>query len=157
VVFGLTMWRPSPILTPCALLLALAISLVGCASVTVVRLQPDLIKTPPGTEPLAGIQTTCTGFYIATLGIPEADLDCAINDLLHKAARELGASALIGLRFEVTPDNGIWWLTKLLGVRTARASAIAVVNLDTEKDDAGTPPPLMPPRLPPPPAMAAPR
>lgn len=126
----------------------------ACASVDVVRLQPSLLQTPKGTEPLAGIQATCLGFYLLTLGIPEADLDKAINELLLKEAKKLGADRVINLRFEGTPAHGIWWLTKLLGFRYARASGIAVVaeSGGDEKSPQGSPPAL---RLPPPPPAAA--
>ena len=103
------------------------VAVCGCASVDVVRLQPDLLHTPRGTEPLAGIQTTCLGFYLFTVGIPEADLDKAVNELLFKEAKKLGADRVINLRFEGTPGHGIWWLTKLFGFRSAQASGIAVV------------------------------
>ena len=109
--------------------------LCGCASVDVVRLQPDLLQTPEGTEPLAGIQTTCLGFYLFTVGIPEADLDKAVNELLFKEAKKLGADRIIDLRFSATPGGGIWWLTKLLGFRSATASGIAVVAQPGEATD----------------------
>ncbi len=103
------------------------VALIGCASVDVVRLQPDLLHTPRGTEPLAGIQTTCLGFYLFTVGIPEADLDKAVNELLLKEAKKLGADRVVNLHFRGTPGGGIWWLTKLFGFRSAQASGIAVI------------------------------
>ena len=128
----------------------------GCASVDVVRLQPDLLHTPKGTEPLAGIQTTCLGFYLFTVGIPEADLDKAVNELLFKEAKKLGADRIINLQFEGTPGSGIWWLTKLFGFRSARASGIAVVAEPAAdpgeggEDSGGRPPIIAPPVLEPP-------
>ncbi len=128
----------------------------GCASVDVVRLQPDLLHTPRGTEPLAGIQTTCLGFYFFTVGIPEADLDKAVNELLLKEAKKLGADRVINLRFQGTPGNGIWWLTKLFWFRSAQASGIAVVAEPAGVDDGGggddgaKPPIIAPPSLGPP-------
>lgn len=129
-------------------LLAAVAMLGGCASVDVVRIQPDLLKTPEGTEPLAGIQAHCTGFYLFTIGIPDATLDKAINELLLREARKLGADRVIDLRFEATPSHGIWWLTKLLWWRSASASAIAVVK-EHGGDAKGHPPPLELPPLPP--------
>ena len=127
----------------------------GCASVDVVRLQPDLLHTPRGTEPLAGIQTTCLGFYLFTVGIPEADLDKAVNELLLKEAKKLGADRVINLRFEGTPGNGIWWLTKLFWFRSARASGVAVVAEPASDDGTGNsgdgaaekPPIIAPPKF----------
>ncbi len=132
--------------------LLVLICLASCASVDVVRLQPDLLQVPRGTEPLAGIQVQCVGFYLFTMGIPECDMDRAVNELLFKEARKLGAERLVDLKFEGTPGDGIWWLTKLLGFRTASASAIAVmVESGGEDEDAGPAPPPMPIPPPPPP------
>jgi hypothetical protein len=128
-------------------LLAAALLLCGCASVDVVRIQPDLLKTPEGTEPLAGIQARCTGFYLFTLGIPEATLDKVINEMLLKKARELGADRIINLQFDATPSHGWWWITKLLWWRSASATAIAVVK-EHGADATGRPPPLELPPMP---------
>ena len=49
------------------------------------ELQPDLIQTPKGTEPLAGIQASCLGFYLFTLGIPEADLPKLFREFFRAA------------------------------------------------------------------------
>jgi hypothetical protein len=114
------------------LLVAFMLAAWGCSSVEVVRLQPDLLKTPRGTEPLAGIQASCIGFYVFTLGAPECDLDRVVNELLMKKARQIGAKNLTVLRFSGTPETGVWWLTKLLWFRTARATAIAVMASDDD-------------------------
>ncbi|MCA9672224.1 MAG: hypothetical protein KC503_41805 [Myxococcales bacterium] len=118
-------------------LIALALASSGCSSIEVVRLQPDILHTPRGTEPLAGLQATCMGFYFFTLPIPEAHLDKVINDMLIKEAKKIGADKLVGLRFDVTPSHGIWFLTKLLWWRVATAWAIAVV---AERNPAPLPP-----------------
>ncbi len=135
----------------CTLTLILVL-LPACASVDVVRLQPDLLQTPKGTEPLAGIQVECVGFYLFTIGIPECDMDRAVNDLLFKEARKLGAERLINLKFEGTPGGGIWWLTKLLGLRFASASAVALMVEAGEEKESGPAPPPMPIPPPPPPS-----
>jgi hypothetical protein len=112
----------------------------GCSSVDVVRLQPDQLQLPKGMEPIAGIQTTCIGFYLFTLGIPEADLDKAVNELLMKEAKKIGADKVMDLRFDATPSHGLWWLTKLLGFRMASAWGIAI-RAEPPVDDPGPPPP----------------
>jgi len=123
----------------------------SCSSVDVVRLQPDLIHVPKGMEPVAGIQATCLGFYLFSLGMPDADLEKAVNELLMTRARELGAEKVTGLRFEATPGHGIWWLIKLLGFRSATAWGVAVkAEPGAEQGGAGEPPP--PPIPLPPPA-----
>ena len=131
-------------------LLPLALLLCSCATVDVVRLQPGLLQVPEGTEPLAGIRARCVGFYLFTLGIPDCDMDKVVNELLFAEARKLGAERLLDLRFDGTPEGGIWWLTKLFWFRSSTASAIAVMLEDGgETKDEGPAPPPMP--IPPPP------
>lgn len=110
------------------LLVFFAVYWSACSHVEVVRLQPDLLHTPAHTEPLAALHATCSGFYFFTLGLPSADPDKAVNELLIKEARRLGAHRLIDLHVEVTPSTGVWWLTKLFWFRTASAHAIAVMQ-----------------------------
>lgn len=131
---------------------ALSLGLVcACSSVDVVRLQPDLIQVPKGMEPVAGIQATCLGFYLFTLGLPDADLEKAVNELLMKEARKLGAERVMDLRFEGTPGGGIWWLSKLLGFRSASASGVAIrAEPGAGEKEEAPPPPLT---LPPPPEV----
>lgn len=120
-----------------------ALVAVSCSSVDVVRLQPDLIEVPEGMEPVAGIQATCLGFYLFTLGIPEADLEQAVNELLMEQARKIGAERVMNLRFDATPGGGIWWLTKLLGFRSASASGVAIKREPgAGKVEQAPPPPL---------------
>ena len=129
-------------------LVALAVGAVvsGCSSVDVVRLQPDQLHTPRGTEPIAGIQTTCLGFYLFTLGLPEADLEKAINELLMKEAKKIGADRVMDLRFDATPGGGIWWLSKLLWFRMASAWGVAIKAEPAGEGENGAPPiPLPPP------------
>jgi hypothetical protein len=119
----------------------------SCSSVDVVRLQPDQLDVGKGMEPVAGIQATCLGFYLFTLGLPEADLDKAINELLMKEAKKIGAQKVIDLHFDQTPGGGIWWLTKLLGFRSATAWGIAI-RPEPGADDVSMPPPPPPPPAP---------
>jgi hypothetical protein len=133
----------------CPLVAALCLSLTaaGCSSIEVVRLQPDQLRTPRGTEPVAALQTTCLGFYLFTLGLPEADLEKAVNELLMKEAKKIGADRVIDLRFDATPSGGIWWLSKLFFFRMASAWGIAIRADSTaqEKDEQVAPVPLPPP------------
>jgi hypothetical protein len=123
----------------------------SCSSVDVVRLQPDQLDVGKGMEPVAGIQATCLGFYLFTLGLPEADLDKAVNELLMKEARKIGAERVIDLHFDQTPGGGIWWLTKLLGFRSATAWGVAI-----RSEPGGNGGSMPPPPLPPPPPASAP-
>jgi hypothetical protein len=118
----------------------------SCSSVDVVRLQPDLIQVPQGMEPVAGIQATCLGFYLFTLGIPEADLEKAVNELLMEEARKVGGEKVMNLRFDATPGGGIWWLLKLLGFRSATAWGVAIKaepGADAQEGGEAPPPPLV--------------
>jgi hypothetical protein len=126
-----------------------AVLAAGCSSVDVVRLQPDQLHLPKGMEPIAGIQTTCLGFYLFTLGLPEADLEKAVNELLMKEAKKIGADKVMDLRFDATPSHGLWWLTKLLGFRMASAWGIAI-RAEPGAEEPGPPPPPPPLPLPPP-------
>lgn len=110
-----------------ALVLLIFTFMIGsCASVDVVRLKPDQLHTLKGMEPVAGIQATCWGFYLFTLGLPDADLDKAVNELLMKEAKKIGADRVVDLHFDATPSHGIWWLTKLFFFRSATAWGIAI-------------------------------
>jgi hypothetical protein len=128
-------------------LAVVAVALVSCSSVDVVRLQPDMVEVPEGMEPVAGLQTTCLGFYLFTLGIPAADLEKAVNELLMKEARKIGADRVMNLQFDATPEGGIWWLTKLLGFRSASASGVAIRKEAGFEGGEGAPPPpvILPP------------
>ncbi len=131
-------------LRPLLVALLVGLAFPGCSSVDVVRLQPDQLHTPKGTEPIAGIQTTCLGFYLFTLGLPEADLEKAINELLMKEAKKIGADRVMDLRFDATPGGGIWWLSKLLWFRMASAWGVAI-KAETDSEGAVQPIPLPPP------------
>lgn len=116
------------------LLLRVAVTtfaLGACTSVELVRLRtgPPRVGDTRAQDVLVGVQTSCLGFYVGTIGIPTCDLDRVLNELLHGAAKQIGAERLLELRLEGTPDSGIWWLTKLLWFRSARASALAVVAM----------------------------
>jgi hypothetical protein len=125
--------------------------LSACSSIDVVRLQPDQFYAPKGMEPVAGIQATCVGFYLFTLGLPEADLEKAVNELLMKTAKKIGADRVTDLHFDATPGGGLWWLTKLLGFRTATASGVAI-RAENGGDEGGSDATPAPPVTLPPPA-----
>ena len=114
-----------------------------------VRLQPDQLQVIKGMEPLAGIQTRCVGFYFLTLGMPEATLEKAVNELLMKEAKKMGAVRVTHLRFDATPEHGFWWLSKLFGFRFAYAWGIALIKspeTPTSKEEPPAPLPLPPSR-----------
>jgi uncharacterized protein YbjQ (UPF0145 family) len=57
--------------------------------------------------------------------------------MLVAAAKTLGADKVVDIKVDITPDDGIWTLRKLLGWRSAEASGVAVV---VEDDPAAAPP-----------------
>jgi len=48
----------------------------------------------------------------------------------YSGASALGADKVVNIQVDITPDDGIWTLRKLLGWRTAEASGVAVVVED---------------------------
>jgi len=108
-------------------LAALALALGACSSVSTVRLQPENVAVGPGLEAVAAIQANATSAYVLFVPLPGGvDLDRVVNRMLIVAAKTMGADKVVDLRFDVTPDHGVWTLRKLLGWRSAEASGIAV-------------------------------
>jgi uncharacterized protein YbjQ (UPF0145 family) len=54
--------------------------------------------------------------------------------MLLAAAKTLGADKVVDIKVDITPDDGIWTLRKVLGWRSAEASGVAVVV----EDEAGS-------------------
>lgn len=104
-----------------------AVALVGCSSVSTVRVQPENVAAGPGLRPIAAIQVNASSAYFLFIPIPgKVDLDRVVNRMLIVAAKTMGADKVANLEFDVTPDSGIWTLRKLIGWRSARASGVAV-------------------------------
>lgn len=100
---------------------------LGCTSVTTVRLQPETVEVGPGMRPIAAIQSNVISAYLFFIPIPGGvDLDNVVNRLLVVTAKTMGADKITNLRFDITPEHGIWKLRKLVGFRSAQASGIAV-------------------------------
>jgi hypothetical protein len=107
----------------------------ACTSVTTVRLQPEAVQAGPGLRPLAAIQANASSMYVLFVPVAgEVSLDRVVNQLLIVRAKTLGADKIAQLELEITPDDGIWALRKLLGWRSARASGIAVQITDLPPD-----------------------
>jgi len=104
-----------------------AIALAACSSVSTVRLQPENVHAGAGLEAVAAIQANAMTTYVLFVPLPGGvDLDRVINRMLIVAAKTMGADKVVDLRFEITPDHGVWTLRKLLGWRSAQAAGIAV-------------------------------
>ena len=116
--------------------LALAAALVvvsACSSVTTVRVQPESLYVGPKLRPIAVVHAQVTSAYFLFIPIPgHVDLDRVVNRMLLSAAKSLGADKVVNIQVDITPDDGVWVLRKLLGYRSAQASGVAVVVEDKD-------------------------
>ena len=112
-----------------ALAMALALGAgPGCSSVNTVRVQPESMYVGPGLRPIAVVHAQVTSAYILFIPIPGGvDLDRVANRMLIAAAKAMGADKVVNIQVDITPDNGIWALRKILGYRSASASGVAVI------------------------------
>ncbi len=109
----------------------------ACSSVQTVRVQPDNVYVGPHLRPIAIVHAQVTSAYFMFIGIPgHVDLDQVVNRMLLPAAKLLGADKVVDIKVDLTPDDGVWTLRKVLGWRTAEASGVAVV---VEPETADTP------------------
>lgn len=109
-------------------LAALLCAAAACSSVQTVRVQPDNVYVGPHLRPIAVVHAQVTSAYFMFIGIPgHVDLDHVVNRMLLPAAKLLGADKVVDIKVDLTPDDGVWTLRKVLGWRTAEASGVAVV------------------------------
>src|SRR5205085_11591830 len=96
-----------------------------------VRVQPESVYVGPHLRPIAVVHAQVTSAYLFFIAIPGGvELDHVVNRMLIAAAKELGADKVVDIKVDITPDDGIWTLRKLVGWRSAEASGIAVVVED---------------------------
>lgn len=121
-----------------AAVVTLAAALAGataCSSVTTVRVQPESVAVGPHLRPIAVVHAQVTSAYVLFIPIPGGvDLDRVVNRMLIASAKAIGADKVVDIKVDITPDDGIWTLRKVLGWRTAEASGIAVVVEDPPAD-----------------------
>jgi hypothetical protein len=111
--------------------LAMCVTAVACSSVSTVRVQPESVYVGPHLRPIAIVHAQVTSAYVLFIPIPGGvELDHVVNRMLIAAAKQLGADKVVDIKVDITPDDGIWTLRKLLGWRTAEASGVAVVVED---------------------------
>ena len=109
-------------------LAAVTLVAVGCSSISTVRVQPDNLYVGPGLRPIAVIHAQVTSAYLFWIPIPgHVDLDYVVNRMLLATAKALGADKVVDIQVDITPDDGIWALRKLIGYRSASASGVAVM------------------------------
>ena len=114
----------------------------ACSSISTVRVQPESLYVGPHLRPIAIVHAQVTSAYVLWIAIPgHVDLDQVVNRMLVVAAKTLGADKVVDIKVDITPDDGIWTLRKVLGWRSAEASGVAVVVEDDKEAPAAAPPP----------------
>ena len=109
-------------------LVAALAAVTACSSITTVRVQPETVFVGPRLRPIAVIHAQVTSAYLLWIPIPgHVDLDHVVNRMLLATAKALGADKVVDIKVDITPENGIWTLRKLLGWRSASASGVAVM------------------------------
>jgi hypothetical protein len=110
------------------IVLVAVLATAACSSISTVRVQPETVYVGPHLRPIAVIHAQVTSAYLLWIPIPgHVDLDYVVNRMLLATAKALGADKVVDIRVDLTPDNGIWTLRKLLGWRSAEASGVAVM------------------------------
>jgi hypothetical protein len=104
------------------------IALGACSSISTVRVQPESVHVGPGLRPIAVIHAQVTTACLLFFEIPGGvDLDRVVNRMLLASAKALGADKVVDIKVDITPDDGIWKLRRLIGWRSAQASGVAVI------------------------------
>jgi hypothetical protein len=110
------------------LALTAALACAACSSISTVRVQADNVHVGPNLRPIAVIHAQVTSAYVLFVPLPgHVDLDRVVNQMLIATAKSLGADKVVNIKVELTPDDGIWALRRVLGWRSAEASGVAVV------------------------------
>lgn len=120
---------------------AFVTSAVACSSISTVRVQPENVHVAKGLRPIAVVHAQVTSFELLFFEIPgHVTLDYVVNRMLIHAAKQLGADKVVDIKVDITPDDGIWVLRRLIGWRSAQASGVAVVVEDEAPAPLATPP-----------------
>jgi hypothetical protein len=126
---------------------AFVTSALACSSISTVRVQPENVHVAKGLRPIAIVHAQVTSFELLFFEIPgHVSLDYVVNRMLIRAAKNLGADKVVDIKVDITPDDGIWVLRRIVGWRSAEASGLAVVVED--QAPAPAPIPATPPAAP---------
>ena len=118
-----------------------AVVATGCSSISTVRVQPESLYVGPRLRPIAVVHAQVTSAYLLLIPIPgHVDLDRVVNRMLLSAAKALGADKVVNITVDITPDDGVWVLRRLIGWRSAQASGVAVVVEDEAPAAPAAPP-----------------
>jgi hypothetical protein len=124
---------------------AFVTSAVACSSISTVRVQPENVHVAKGLRPIAVVHAQVTSFELLFFEIPgHVSLDYVVNRMLIHAAKQMGADKVVDIKVDITPDDGIWVLRRILGWRSAQASGIAVVVEDEPAPATSPTPPAAP-------------
>lgn len=122
---------------------------VACSSISTVRVQPENVHVGKGLRPIAVVHAQVTSFELLFFEIPgHVSLDYVVNRMLIHAAKQLGADKVVDIKVDITPDDGIWVLRRIIGWRSAQASGVAVVVEDEPPSSAPPETPATPPAAP---------
>jgi hypothetical protein len=128
---------------------AFVTSTVACSSISTVRVQPENVHVAKGLRPIAVVHAQVTSFELLFFEIPgHVTLDYVVNRMLIHAAKQLGADKVVDIKVDITPDDGIWVLRRIIGWRSAQASGVAVVVEDDPAAPTPAPPTPAPPAAP---------
>src|SRR4051812_32183625 len=120
------------------IVLVAVLATAACSSISTVRVQPETVYVGPHLRPIAVIHAQVTSAYLFWIPIPgHVELDYVVNRMLLATAKALGADKVVDIQVDITPDDGIWTLRKLVGYRSAMASGVAVM-VEPEAGAAGT-------------------
>jgi hypothetical protein len=121
----------------------------ACSSISTVRVQSENVHVGKGLRPIAVVHAQVTSFELLFFEIPgHVSLDYVVNRMLIHAAKQLGADKVVDIKVDITPDDGIWVLRRILGWRSAQASGVAVVVEDESPPAAPSATPASPPAPP---------
>jgi hypothetical protein len=96
-----------------------------------VRVQGENVHVAKGLRPIAIVHAQVTSFELLFFEIPgHVSLDYVVNRMLIRAAKQMGADKVVDIKVDITPDDGIWVLRRIIGWRSAQASGLAVVVED---------------------------
>src|SRR5512139_722713 len=128
---------------------AFVTSAVACSSISTVRVQSENVHVAKGLRPIAVVHAQVTSFELLFFEIPgHVTLDYVVNRMLIHAAKQMGADKVVDIKVDITPDDGVWAFRRIIGWRSAEASAVVV------EDEAGPAAPAVPPTAAVPPAPA---
>lgn len=128
---------------------------MACSSISTVRVQGENVHVAPGLRPIAVVHAQVTSFELLFFEIPgHVSLDYVVNRMLIHAAKQMGADKVVDIKVDITPDDGIWVLRRIVGWRSAQASGVAVVVEDEAAPARAAPAPNTSPTPPAAPAPA---